>query len=68
MVKSKEKLKDFEALKYVVNDKDNKIIQLENECAFLKKKLEDAERKSEDLYLLQSQVRISSNFQKKMYL
>lgn len=44
-------------LKYELNEKENQIIQLEKEYAFMKKRLEEAELKNEDLFLLQSQVR-----------
>lgn len=56
LVKITERLKEMDHLRHEIGDKQNRIIQLETENSFLEKKLEDAERKNEDLYVLQSQV------------
>lgn len=46
----------MEYLRHELSDKQNRIIQFETDYSFLEKKLEEAERKNEDLYFLQSQV------------
>lgn len=59
-VKLKEKLKEEENLRHELSDKQNRVTQMEAELTFLgnvlKKKMQESERKTEDLSLLQSQV------------
>lgn len=61
-VKLKEKLKEEENLRHELSDKQNRVTQMEAELTFLgnvlKKKMQESERKTEDLSLLQSQIKI----------
>ena len=59
-VKMREKLKDVDNLRRELSDKQNRIVGLETDLNYLEgilqKKLQENDRKNEDLSLLQNQV------------